>query len=198
MRASRRLLRHPANVYIPFDAARTQARRVGVVSRSQWLAWWSTQRPPQIPKLPNVAYRSQGWQDWVDWLGQPPPVRDFERTDGNHRTGHSQIPAAAGEIAVHIVPALCQPTPNTNTCKAGVAMPFLCFRRPRPAEYPRSPRPRTRRRPPSCARGSVRSRAACPGNARGDEIAAEACGCVLPQLFAEDSAAHGPAVLFQV
>ena len=36
----------------------------------EWEIWCkSTNKPKDIPVLPNVAYKNNGWKNYKDWLG---------------------------------------------------------------------------------------------------------------------------------
>jgi hypothetical protein len=54
-----------------FRKARALARRLGLVSSSEWRAYCrSAKKPADIPANPQEAYAETGWAGWSDWLGQ--------------------------------------------------------------------------------------------------------------------------------
>jgi hypothetical protein len=64
-------LRH----YLPFPAARSFARSLGLVDHAAWRDYVRGRlsgKPPlptNIPADPYSKYRSKGWRNWRDWLG---------------------------------------------------------------------------------------------------------------------------------
>ncbi len=56
--------------YLPFEAARSFARELGLKSRNEWVLWVrENSLPNDIPGTPSAAYKGKGWQGWGDWLG---------------------------------------------------------------------------------------------------------------------------------
>ena len=54
----------------PFKKARTFARRLGLKSNKEWLAYCrSGKKPPDIPVNPSTMYVKAGWAGFGDWLG---------------------------------------------------------------------------------------------------------------------------------
>lgn len=56
-----------------FLEAREYARSLSLKSMEEWKAWCrSSQRPPDIPSTPELAYAGKGWKGFGDWLGTGP------------------------------------------------------------------------------------------------------------------------------
>ena len=62
--------------FLPFEEARSFARRLGFTSWNEWDAWRRTDaRPWNIPYEPLKAYGGCGWAGRPDWLGCAHKVR---------------------------------------------------------------------------------------------------------------------------
>jgi hypothetical protein len=56
--------------YRSFKKARALARKLGLVSSSEWRAYCkSAKKPDNIPANPQDTYAGAGWAGWGDWLG---------------------------------------------------------------------------------------------------------------------------------
>ena len=56
--------------WLPFEAARTFTRGLGLKSRAEWLELTkSGGLPPDIPADPRAVYKDEGWAGMGDWLG---------------------------------------------------------------------------------------------------------------------------------
>ncbi len=65
-------LGHERIIMLPFSVARRQARRLGLRTSREWIAWTrSGKRPRNIPCKPENTYESC-WRGFPDWLGYKP------------------------------------------------------------------------------------------------------------------------------
>lgn len=56
--------------YIDFRSARSFATNLGLSSEREWREYCkSSEKPKDIPSVPNWTYRENGWLGWGDWLG---------------------------------------------------------------------------------------------------------------------------------
>ena len=63
----------PRNKFLPFEEARTFARKQGLTSSTEWREWCNEgNRPDDIPSTPDQTYREEGWESWPDWMGYSP------------------------------------------------------------------------------------------------------------------------------
>ena|SRR5215831_6557738 len=54
-----------------FNETRSFVHGLGLTTSLDWKTYArSGKRPPDIPVVPAVAYRSKGWLGWRDWLGR--------------------------------------------------------------------------------------------------------------------------------
>jgi len=61
-----------------FDEARSFVHGLGLMTSLDWESYArSGKRPPDIPVVPDSAYKSKGWLGWRDWLGRgrTPPIK---------------------------------------------------------------------------------------------------------------------------
>jgi superfamily II DNA or RNA helicase len=61
-----------------FKEARSFVQELGLATSLDWKSYArSGKRPPDIPVIPSVAYKSKGWLGWRDWLGRgrTPPIK---------------------------------------------------------------------------------------------------------------------------
>lgn len=76
--------------WLPFEAARTFARSLGLRSGEDWERYCRgeipglPQRPDDVPPFPRKVYKGQGWIGYPDWVGRSwrpfAEVRAFART----------------------------------------------------------------------------------------------------------------------
>ena len=55
--------------YMPFEQARKYVRSLKLKNSKEWQAYSSSERPANIPSLPNIKYKNNGWISMGDWLG---------------------------------------------------------------------------------------------------------------------------------
>jgi len=55
--------------WLPFAEARAFVRSLGLKSRTAFDAWWSKNKPQDIPSHPDRVYAGEGWAGWGDWTG---------------------------------------------------------------------------------------------------------------------------------
>jgi hypothetical protein len=56
--------------FLPFEEAREYVRSLGLKSIFQWIEWAkSSERPKNIPTVPDKIYNNKGWIGYGDWLG---------------------------------------------------------------------------------------------------------------------------------
>ena len=55
--------------WLPFAEARALVRLLGLKSRTAFDAWWSNNKPQDIPSHPDRVYSGKGWTGWGDWTG---------------------------------------------------------------------------------------------------------------------------------
>jgi len=67
-------------VYLPFEEARTFARKLQLQNIKEWIFWAKGEtRPENIPVTPANIYKDDGWISWGDWLGSG-SVAAYNRT----------------------------------------------------------------------------------------------------------------------
>ena len=60
--------------FLPFGEARRVARRLRLVSSTEWRAWCRCgARPVNVPAAPDQVYEHDGWAGYAHWLRRPRP-----------------------------------------------------------------------------------------------------------------------------
>lgn len=68
-----------AKLFLPFEEARSYARKLNIRTRDEWYNWWrKTDKPAFIPYQPANSYKGKGWINWYDWLVGSPRLTDKE------------------------------------------------------------------------------------------------------------------------
>ena len=52
----------------PFIEARALARTLNLISRDDWIKWWRSTRPADLPSNPSATYAKDGFTTWPDFL----------------------------------------------------------------------------------------------------------------------------------
>ena len=56
--------------FSPFEEGRNFVHSLNLKSVKEWIIYYKTLRPKNIPRNPHIIYKDKGWKGWVDFLGK--------------------------------------------------------------------------------------------------------------------------------